>query len=616
MDTRRSPHARVRALPVGDVELLDGLWRDRVEANRMRGIPRLLDRLEAHGVVDNFRVVAGALDSSRRGFWFTDSDLYKWMEAAAWSLATHPDPELETRLAALVDTVLAAQRADGYLGTAFAPDEQLRQLGWSHELYCAGHLIQAAIARSRASGDARLLDGATRFADLLCEELGPGRREETDRHPGVEAALVELSRATGEARYLELGRALCERVAVDGPPVGITGHAVRAVYFATGLADVALETGDTDTVATLVHLWSSMVDGKSYVTGAVGGRWIGESFGRDYELPNEGSYAETCGGVAVAHWAWRMLLLTGDACFADRLELALHNAVLAGVSLGGDEWFYANPLAATGEPDPDPWATDRFAMDMAGPLPLTRRPWRDVTCCPPNVSRMLASLPGYLYGESDDGLWVHLYAASRVRSGRVALTQRTAMPWAGTVEITVDDVRGDAMQTLHLRVPGWSRAARVRINGESWPDTLVPATYAAITRPWSAGDSVVLDLDLAPVPVECNPRVAENRGSIAVARGPLVFCAEEADQPAGVDPLEAGVLAGGVPAARVEHHYQLLGGISVVHVPGQVPEGSFGSLYRPLARARHERPVTLALIPYFAWGNRGLSRMAVWMRRA
>src|SRR5680860_1271613 len=365
-DTRRSPYARVHAVSVGAVELLEGFWEERTRANRETALGGLDQRLTEHGVVSNFE------SGEHQGYWFTDSDLYKWIEAAAWSLAGHPDADLDARLRAVTATVMSAQRADGYLNTAIGPEEQFRRLEWSHELYCAGHLVQAALARSRVSDHDALLDGARRFADLIAAQLGPEDTPVTDAHPGIETALVELYRETREPRYLDAAIALAARVELGGDAVGITGHAVRAGYFAAGLADIALETGDAETIATLDALWISMIEEKAYITGAIGGRWIGESVGRPFELPNEGAYAETCGAVAVVHWAWRMLARTGEARYADQIEVALHNAVLGGVSLAGDEWFYANPLSASDVPETDPWEVNTFAQDMAGPFPPAR----------------------------------------------------------------------------------------------------------------------------------------------------------------------------------------------------------------------------------------------------
>ena len=597
----------MRAVPVGAVTLHDGFWQSRAEANRAHGIPHLLERLEEHGVVENFRP-----GTERRGFWFTDSDLYKWMEAAAWSLATHPDGALEARLDGLIATVCAATDDDGYLDTNFS-DRAARfaHLGWSHELYCAGHLIQAAIARHRACGDDRLLRTAARFADLIDARLGPvSDRRDTDLHPGIETALVELARETGEERYLALATALLDRVDL-GTPIELRGHAVRAAYFATGIADLVLETGDGARRETLDALWHSMVERKSYVTGAIGGRWIGESVGRDYELPGEGAYAETCGGVAVVHWAWRMLQLTGDAEYGDRLELALHNAFLAGVSLAGDQWFYANPIAASGASEHDPWGNDLQPIEMAGPLPLARRPWRDVTCCPPNANRMFASLPGYLFGETDDGLWVHLYAPSTVTAAGMRVRVDTAMPWSGEVRVAVE-AAPDRERTLRLRVPGWCARSTC-----SEPGTVTDG-YLAVRRRFAPGEVITLALEVAPTVVEGHPRVAETRGAVALTRGPFVYCLESLDNP-GIDVLSAALDPAVAPVAQ--WCADLLGGITVLRASGSVPFADGGPLHRPAGGSRSSRAADLRLvdltaIPSFAWANRGPSAMSVWLRRA
>ena len=605
--TDGSAHARLRAVPVGAVTLHDGLWQRRVAANRENGLPGLLERMESRGAIDNFRVGQPARpDLVRRGYWFSDSDVYKWLEGAAWSLAGHPDPAVEEVASHLVDTIIGAQDADGYLNTNFSAPQRLRDLGWSHELYCAGHLIQAGIALARVTGDERLLGASARFAAFIEEQLR-GRRE-TDSHPGVEMALVELARETGEERWRELATVLSGRIDLGEDP-RLWGHAVRSLYFACGLTDLAIETGDSAWVSTIEALWSSLLEEKSYVTGAVGGRWIGESFGRPYELPNEASYAETCGSVAVAMWAWRQLLRTGDARFADHLEHVLHNAVLAGVSLEGDEWFYANPLAFAALREHDPWGADRLAEDMAGPFPLRRKPWRDVACCPTNVVRMLASFPGYIYAldrESDD-LWINLFTASSVDHAGWRVTQRTQYPWDGRVEIVVDRApRG--RRALVVRIPGWCRPPADAGGGT---DVLEPGTYSVVRRAWKPGDSIVLDLQMTTEAVECDPRVPENRGAVALRRGPVVFCLEGADNP-GVDLLDLAV----DPASFcAETRSDLLDGIVVLRGEGAAFVDGRGPLYRPAGSSTPAaRPVSLAAIPYYGWANRGLHPMTVWAR--
>ena len=597
MDTRASPNAVVHGLDLAAVALGPGFWADRVRASREGGIPRLLERLDEHGVLANFDPGA-----AHRGFWFTDSDLYKWLEGAAWSVGSHPDPELAARIDAVVGRIAAAAEPDGYLDTGIMQaDRRFADLSWSHELYCLGHLVQAALALSRSIGDDRLVRVAARFADLVDATLGPDSgRTDTDLHPGVETALVELARHTGNDRYRRLARELVDRVEL-GEPVELRGHAVRAAYFASGIADLLLD-GDTARRDTLDALWASMVERKAYVTGGLGGRWIGESVGRDYELPAEGAYAETCAAIAVVHWAWRMLQLTGDSVYTDHLELVLHNAFLAGVSLGGDEWFYANPLTASGAGDHDPWDNDRLAIAMAGPFPLARRPWRDVTCCPPNVVRMLASLPGYLAGESTDALWIHLYTPSIVEAAGMRVRVDTGLPWSGTVTVTVEAVPAGA-RTLRLRVPEWARGATL----DGAP---VDPGYASVTRGFVPDEAVTLELPVVPGWVVAHPRLAETRGAVALRLGPLVYCLESVDNP-GVDVLAAAVDPTVEPV--VVHRPDLLGGVNVAHVAGSVLAAD-APLYQERTVGRLVRPVNLTAVPYALWANRGPSAMTVWMR--
>lgn len=613
--TAASPHARLTGVGVTDVSLTGGFWADRCAANRQHGIVALGDRLEEHGVVENFRRVVDPTRGPREGLWFTDSDLYKWLEAASWSLATDPDGALEARVDRVIDAVVAAQAPDGYLNTAFDLDSRYPMLSASHELYCAGHLFQAAIARQRVSGDGRLLEASRRFADHLDATFGPDGRDETDGHPGVECALVELARETGDDRYVELASTLLHRVDPDGWDA-LWGHAVRAQYFAAGLTDLVLETDDRTARAGVDAMWRSLTETKSYVTGGVGGRWLGESVGRPYELPNESAYAETCAAVASVLWAWRLLQREPDASVADQLELALTNGALVGMSLAGDEWSYVNPLADHADPERDPWMWDPIAKALIPRLPVRRHPWHETTCCPPNLGRLLAALPGLLYGRSrnDDDVWVHLYAASRARVGPVTLEQRTDYPWRGTVEleVTAVDLPDDREWTLHLRIPGWSSQTRLRIDDESWAPAPAAGTYVPVRRRWRAGDRVQLELDLAPQLLEAHPRVAENHGRVAVARGPVVYCLEGVDHP-GIEVLETAL---DVDAPLVpEHRPDLLGGVTVLRGTGVAPaEPATGGLYAPLGTdaRRARREVALTFVPYFAWANRGASPMTVW----
>ncbi|MDQ4127502.1 MAG: glycoside hydrolase family 127 protein, partial [Actinomycetota bacterium] len=498
VDSSGSHHARQRPLPLTDVRLSDGFWEPRRQINREETLPSQYEHLEETGRLDNFRRASGKIEVPFRGLYFNDSDVYKWLEAASWSLATDPDLDLERMVGSAITEIADAQEPDGYLNTYFTferADERWTDFDL-HEMYCAGHLIQAAVAHFRATGERRLLDVAVRFADHICDLFGPeeeGKRPAVDGHEEIEMALVELFRATGDRRYLHQARYFLDARGrgLLGEPYGrfdpsysqdhepfreqaeVVGHAVRALYLYCGAADVYAETGEPDLLGALYRLWRNMTTKRMYVSGGLGSRYEGEAFGGDYELPNERAYAETCAAIAGVMWNWRLLLVSGEALFADLMEHTLYNAVLPGVSLDGRHYFYQNPLADNG--------THR------------RRPWFGCACCPPNVARLLASLPGYFYGLSDDAVWVHLYAQGAAAvdlgdRGAVRLTQRTDYPWDGNVEIRVE---GEGEFGLMLRVPGWAQGTTGTVNGEPLPaDETAPGQYATIRRTWQVGDVV------------------------------------------------------------------------------------------------------------------------------
>ncbi|HJQ29854.1 MAG TPA: beta-L-arabinofuranosidase domain-containing protein, partial [Rubrobacter sp.] len=407
VDTSRSSYARLRPLPLTDVQLSDHFWEPRRRVNREKTLPSQFEHIEETGRLDNFRRASGKIEAPFRGLYFNDSDVYKWLEAASWSLARDPDSELARMVDAAITEVEDAQQPDGYLNTYFTFERASER--WTdfdlHEMYCAGHLFQAAVAHFYATGSERLLRVAVRFADHICDVFGPeeqGKRLAVDGHEEIEMALVELFRATGNRRYLEQAKFFIDARGRGtlGDPYGrfdpsysqdhkplreqdeVVGHAVRALYLYSGAADVYAEIGDAALLAALERLWHNMTTRRMYVTGGLGSRYEGEAFGGDYELPNERAYTETCAAIGSAMWNWRMLMLGGDARYADLIEHTLYNAVLPGISLDGGHYFYQNPLAADG--------THR------------RRPWFGCACCPPNVARLLASLPGYFYGASRD----------------------------------------------------------------------------------------------------------------------------------------------------------------------------------------------------------------------
>ncbi|QIN83458.1 glycoside hydrolase family 127 protein [Rubrobacter tropicus] len=624
VDTSKSPHARLRPLPLTDVRLSDGFWGPRRRANREETLPSQYRHLEETGRLDNFRKASGKMEGRFEGIYFNDSDVYKWLEAAAWSLATDPDPELTKMVDAAITEIEDAQEPDGYLNTYFTFERADKR--WTnfdlHEMYCAGHLFQAAVAHFQATGSTRLLGVATRFADHICDTFGPeeeGKRRAVDGHEEVEMALVELFRVTGDRRYLEQaeffvdarGRGLLGRpyglhdpsYSQDHSPLReqdeVVGHAVRALYLYSGATDVYAETGEPELLKALRRLWNNMTTRRMYVSGGLGSRHEGEAFGEDFELPNGRAYTETCAAIGSVMWNWRMLVLEGDARYADLIEHTLYNAVLPGFSLDGGHYFYENPLEDEG--------THR------------RQPWFGCACCPPNVARMLASIPGYFYSASDDAVWVHLYAEGsaevRLNGGRAfRLGQRTNYPWEGDVEIQLD---GEGEFAVMLRVPSWCEGgASIEVNGEPFPEQASPGAYAEVRRVWRPGDAVRLRLPMPVRRVEAHPYAAENVGRVALMRGPILFCVEGADNP-GLDPRDL-VLPNEV---RLSEDFQpeQLGGVVVLAGEAEVSppgEGWDGRLYRTATR-QGEKPIgttRLRAVPYLAWANREPGPMRVWIR--
>jgi DUF1680 family protein len=593
VDVSRSPHARLQPL-AGKID--GGLWAERRRLNREVLLVEGARKLEEAGNFHNLRVAAGREEGEFVGMVFADSDVHKYLEALGWELANGPSEELAALAEGATELIQAAQQPDGYLNSYFQvvqPAEHFVNLAWDHELYCAGHLIQAAVAHARGTGDTRLLDVARRFADHIGEVFGPGRNEGTPGHPEIETALVELHRLTGEPRYLELagflvdtrGRETLQPARFgsayfqDHAPVreatDVTGHCVRQLYLDAGVTDLHLETGEAALLDVLQARWRDMVERKMYLTGGLGAHHMDEAFGDPYELPPDRCYGETCAAIASLHWNWRMLLVTGEARFADQFERALYNGFNAGLSLDGGGYSYVNPLHV-----------------RDGHRGTVRQPWFACACCPPNVMRTLASLHHYLATSDDGGVQIHQYASGRIGDLRVT----TDYPWDGRVEVEAT-AGGEEPWALDLRVPAWAAGARLTVNGEEL-DPPAPG-YARVERAWRVGDRVTLELPLEPRLTAPHPRVDAVRGCLAIERGPLVYCIEEADAPGGaiVDDLRID------PASELR----------------AVPSPDLGGIVRVEAAGVHEPlegvagPVPLRAIPYSHWGNRGEGAMRVWI---
>jgi hypothetical protein len=612
--------------PSGSVSLEDSFWLPRLETNRTVSIPAVFRKCEESGRVDNFRRAAGILQGPYVGKMpFEDTDVYKAIEGASYSLAQHADPELERYLDRLIALIGEAQEPDGYLYTnrtidpahvlPFAGPARWSNLVMSHELYNCGHLYEAASAHFLSTGKRSLLDIALRNAALIRSVFGPDGRRDMCGHQIVEMGLARLYRITLDRGYLEAARRFLEErgrhesrplyAYADNPgycqdhaPVReqreAVGHAVRAAYMYCGMADVAALLPDAAYAGAIEAIWRDVVESKIYLTGGIGARHTGEAFGTAWELPNLTAYSETCASIGSVMWNHRLFLLTGEAKYYDVLEQTLYNSLLCGVSLGGDEFFYTNPLESDGE--------FRFNHGSAG-----RQAWFGVSCCPTNLCRFFPSLPGYVHAAADTTLYVNLFIAGRakVEVGGVRFTvmQETDYPWAGAVRLHVSPEQRARME-LRVRIPGWARerimggslyrfelphseTPSLRLNGET-VNAEMDKGYAVIDREWNAGDVVELALPMPVRKVLCDPRVTDNRGKAALQRGPIVYCVEErdADRPLGALSLgpENSFIACREPA--------LLGGIVALQAEG------------------------VTAIPYFAWANRGPGPMRVWLRNS
>jgi uncharacterized protein len=599
-----------RPLGLREVRLTDGFWADRLRVNRERSIPHGYAQLQATGTLPNFRLAADLATDGYRAlgmmfdgpFPFLDSDVYKWLEATGWELGRTWDDDIGNAADEAIDLVARAQRDDGYLNTfvqVLKGGRTYADLHWGHELYCFGHLIQAAVAWHRALGDDRLLGIATRAASHVDAALGPGGRPGIDGHPGIEMALVELYRVTGEERWLRLashllegrGRGLLGQARFgaaywqDHAPIrsapSVAGHAVRQLYLDSGAVDVAVELGDEELLEAVCRRWRDMVATRSYLTGGLGSRHRDEAFGDPYELPPDRAYAETCAAIASVMLSWRLLLATGDPEHADVIERTILNGVLAGVGLDGVSFSYENPLQRR---------THRVAEEDGT---TERSPWFPCACCPPNLMRTFASWPAYLATTASGGVTIHQYASSEIEapvgSATLRLSMATDYPWSGRVVVTVDEAP-DAPVRVAVRVPEWSISAIASGAGEP-PHDVTGRRMAEWTRRWQAGDRIELDLGVVPRVTVPDRRIDAVRGCVAVERGPLVYCIEAADMPPGLE-LE-DVRVGSPQPREVER--------------SDIAPGAIG--IRLAATASDE----VDAIPYFAWANRRPGAMRVWV---
>ena len=644
-----------RPVPFTQVKVTDAFWAPRIETNRAVTIPFIFKKCEETGRIDNFAIAGGLMKGKYKGQRYNDTDVYKTIEGASYSLAVHPDAGLDAYLDALIAKIAAAQEPDGYLFTARTTDPTHPQPGigaerWveenvSHELYNAGHLYEAAVAHFHATGKRTLLDVALKNADLVASVFGPDKRHGFPGHQVIEMGLVKLFRVTGNEKYLDLAKYFLDQrghnVKLTVYPPGsrfaiyndaeqiqahkpifeqaeAVGHAVRAAYMYSGMADIAALTRSEDYVRAVDRLWDNVVTKKMSITGGIGARHERESFGADYELPNLTAYNETCASIGGAFWNLRMFLLHGDAKYLDVMERTIYNGLISGVSLDGKAFFYANPLEADG----------KFEFNQGLKI---RAPWFDTACCPGNVARFIPSFPGYIYATEGDALYINLFVGSiaTVDLGTCPVTvcQETRYPWDGKVKIVVEPEK-ESEFTVAVRIPGWAlgrpmpgtlyrydqevgmagaaakteagagtgdiagpeKEITLKVNGN--PVALDTAKgFVRIRRTWKKGDTIDLDLPMPVRRVVAAAAVKDDAGRVAFERGPLVYCAEAADNEGRALDLEVA----GDSSFAAEFRSDLLNG--VVILKGKAADGR-----------------DLTLVPYFAWSNRGVGEMAVWIK--
>ncbi|WP_419876344.1 glycoside hydrolase family 127 protein [Candidatus Pristimantibacillus sp. PTI5] len=622
------------------------LVKDTVIPYQYEAIHDRIPDAEKSSAVRNFRIAAGLEEGEFHGWVFQDSDVAKWLEAVGFSLHTHPDAELERKADEVIDIVEKAQQPDGYLNTYFTikePHKRWTNLAECHELYCAGHMIEAAVAYYQATGKRKLLEVVSRFADYIDTVFGPepGKLKGYPGHQEIELALVKLYHVTGNEKYLKLGkyfldergqaphyfdkeweergqtnffaemRTYGKEYAQSHLPVreqkNAEGHAVRAVYMYSGMVDVANETGDKELFDACKRLWDNMINKRMYVTGGIGSLAYGERFTFDYDLPNDLAYAETCASIGLIFLAQRMLRVEADRKYADVMERALYNTVLAGMSLDGTRFFYVNPLEVW------PEACDK--NHSRHHVKATRQKWFGCACCPPNVARLLSSLGEYIYSANSDTVYVHLYIGGEadldLGGRKVKLVQETQYPTENKTTIKVA-LEQEHEFTLALRIPGWCPGAELKVNGERIAiEDVQDDGYAKIKRNWQVGDTVELEMEMPVQRIKAHPLVRENAGKVALQKGPFVYCLEEADNGASLHEIVLPKDA----LLNSTFDSNLLGGVPIVTAEASrlIESEWSGGLYQAdVSETYIKQPVTF--IPYYVWANRQVGEMAVWIR--
>jgi len=624
----------VKPVPFNNVRVEDRFWTPRLETSRKVTIPYCFEKCEETDRISNFEKAAGLLEGKHEGIYFNDSDVYKVMEGAAYSLQVQPDTMMRLYLDKVIKVMAGAQWEDGYLFTFYSIPQRQPEKLWTnvqsiHEQYCVGHMYEAAVAHYQVTGEKLFLDVATKNADLICDVFGPGRRTDPPGHQEIEIGLCKLYRATGDGKYLDQAKFFLDQrgrkgnrgpngdgglygtYSQDHVPVTeqtkAVGHSVRAAYLYTGMADVAALTGNMEYVRAIDAIWKDVVDTKLYITGGIGAAGGHEGFGGHYELPNMRAYCETCASIANIFWNHRMFLMHGDGRYIDVLERVLYNAALAGISMEGDRFFYPNPLESAGQ--------------------HARSAWFGCACCPSNVARFIPSVPGYTYAHKDGDVYVNLFISGtgqiETTDNRVTLTQKTGYPWQDGIHIAVEPEK-EQQFTLFVRIPGWARNEPVpsdlyrfkilqrpnseeptlKVNGKTAKIDLRNG-FAAIDRTWKQGDTVDLRLPMPVRRIIAHQNIVDDRGKVALQVGPVVFCLEAADN----DGKVLNLVIADDAVLRSRFRRDLLNGVMTI-------TGQAGLTKRTIDGdivSAGEKPFTA--IPYYAWAHRGRGQMTVWPAR-
>ncbi len=618
-----NPDYPIKPVPAKNIQITDKFWAPKIETNHKVTIPHVLEMCEETGRIDNFSIAAGNKKGEHRGFIFNDSDVYKTIQAVAYSLENHPDKELEKYADEIIDKIADAQWDDGYLFTPYSIPQHQPEKRWSnirdnHELYCAGHLFEAATAYYKTTNKRKLLEVALKFADYIDSVFGPNKKNDAPGHEEIEIGLIKLYQLTNEEKYLKLANFFIDqrgnhenrqsyetqaqdhiRVTQQKTPVG---HAVRAAYLYCAVTDIAALTENPKYLNALDSIWNSLVSKKLYITGGIGSRHGGESFGDDYELPNLSAYCETCAAIGNIFWNHRLFLLKGHAKYIDILERTLYNGCISGVSLEGDKFFYTNPLKSQGQ--------------------HSRSRWFGCACCPTNIVRLLPSIPAYIYAYENKNIYINLYIADKaeikIPNNTLKVEQKTRYPWDGNIKINITIQKPEDF-TIFLRIPCWAenqplpgnlyhfykrnnQPVALKVNGEVI-EPLTENGYVPLKRKWEKSDTIELNLPMPVRRISAHPNVRDDTGKVALQKGPIVYCAESRDNNGQVTNL----LIPDNTKLKSEFRPDLLNGIQVI-------EGKAVALaHSEEDDSIIETSVPFLAIPYYAWANRGESEMAVWL---